>query len=125
MELLLDTHILYWTLYERTKQPALATKLILEADAVYVSASSFWEIAIKVRIGKLKADLDEIVASIEPAGFHELPITSRHAAQVAHLPLHHGDPFDRMLVAQAISEQLHLITTDSRLPQYGDLVIRV
>jgi PIN domain nuclease of toxin-antitoxin system len=125
VKVLLDTHIFYWTLYERIKQPALATKLILEAEAVYVSAASLWEIAIKVKIGKLKADLDEMIATIEPAGFLTLSVTPQHAAQIAKLSLHHTDPFDRMLVAQAMSHPLHLLTVDSKLPPYSSLVIQV
>jgi PIN domain nuclease of toxin-antitoxin system len=66
-----------------------------------------------------------LIAKLQPSGLHELPVTSRHTAKVATLPLHHGDPFDRMLVAQAMSEDLYLITTDRHLPQYGNLVIRV
>lgn len=125
MQLLLDTHIFYWTLYEQSKQPAMATKLMVEAESIFVSAASIWEIAIKVRLGKLQADIDELIANIEPAGLLELPVTSRHSAQVASLPLLHGDPFDRMLIAQAISEPLYLITADSQLPQYSNLVIHV
>lgn len=125
MRLLLDTHIFYWTLYERTRQPALAVKLILDADAVFVSAASLWEIAIKIRIGKLKGDIDQMIENLEPAGFFELPVSKHHAAQVAKLPLHHSDPFDRMLVAQAISEPMYLLTVDSQLPQYSNLIIRV
>jgi PIN domain nuclease of toxin-antitoxin system len=125
VQILLDTHIFYWTLYEQSRQPSLAAKLMIEADAVYVSAASVWEMAIKVRLGKLKADLNEVIASIDPAGFLELPVTARHSAQIASLPLHHTDPFDRMLIAQAMSEPLYLITTDRQLPQYSDLVILV
>ena len=125
MRVLLDTHIFYWTLYEQSRQPALATKLMLEAEAVYVSAASLWEIAIKMRLGKLKGDLEEMVATIAPAGFVALPVMPHHAAQTAKLPLHHTDPFDRMLVAQAMSQPLYLLTVDSQLPQYSNLVIRV
>ena len=125
MKLLLDTHILYWALYDRTRQPAMAVKLILEADAVFVSAATLWEIAIKIRIGKLKGSIDEMIANLEPAGFYELEVRSLHAAQAARLPLHHADPFDRMLVAQAMSESMYLLTVDKKLSQYSDLVIRV
>jgi PIN domain nuclease of toxin-antitoxin system len=125
VKVLLDTRIFYWTLYDRSRQPALATKLMLEAETVYVSAASFWEIAIKVRLGKLKADLDEMIATIAPAGFQTLSVTPQHASQIARLPLHHTDPFDRMLVAQALSQPLHLLTVDSKLPQYSSLVIQV
>jgi PIN domain nuclease of toxin-antitoxin system len=125
VKVLLDTHIFYWTFYERAKQPALATKLMLEAEAVYVSAASLWEIAIKVRLGKVKADLEEMIATIAPAGFLTLPVTTQHAVQIARLPLHHADPFDRMLVAQAVSQPLYLLTVDGQLPQYSSLVIHV
>ena len=125
MRVLLDTRIFYWTLYEQSKQPVKATKLMLEAEAVYVSAASFWEIAIKVRLGKMIADLEEMIATVQPAGFSELPVTSLHTAQVAKLPLLHSDPFDRMLVAQAMSEPLYLLTVDTELPQYSNLVILV
>jgi PIN domain nuclease of toxin-antitoxin system len=125
MQVLLDTHIFYWTLYERSKQPYLATRLIIEAEAVYVSAASFWEISIKVRLGKLKGDMEDMIASIGPAGFLELPVSARHAAEAAKLPLLHTDPFDRMLVAQAINEPLHLLTVDNKLPRYSNLVIPV
>jgi len=125
MKLLLDTHIFYWTLYEKNRQPTLAVKLILDADAVFVSAASLWEIAIKIGIGKLRGDLDEMIANLEPAGLFELPISKHHTAQVAKLPLLHSDPFDRMLVAQATSELMYLLTVDARLPQYSNLVIRV
>lgn len=95
------------------------------AEAIYVSAASLWEIAVKVRIGKLKADPEELVAKLTASGFHPLPVLPQHTLPVAQLPLHHADPFDRMLIAQAISEQIWLLTTDSQLPQYTELVLRV
>jgi PIN domain nuclease of toxin-antitoxin system len=79
----------------------------------------------KVRLGKLSADPERLLATFEASGSIELPVFSLHAAKVATLPLHHGDPFDRMLVAQAMSEQMQLLTTDPKLPQYSNLVIHV
>ena len=125
MRLLLDTHIFYWSFYERLRLSKKTLRLIDQAEEIFVSSASIWEIAIKVRLGKIKADLQELTDSFEPSGFQELPVWSRHALVVAALPLHHTDPFDRLLVAQAISEPLHLVTADAQLKQYSELVIQV
>jgi PIN domain nuclease of toxin-antitoxin system len=95
------------------------------AGAVFVSSASIWEVAIKVRLGKMSADPQELFDQIEANGFYELPIFSKHALLVANLPMHHNDPFDRLLIAQAISEPLHLLTVDAQLKQYSELVIQV
>ncbi|HEY1735934.1 MAG TPA: type II toxin-antitoxin system VapC family toxin, partial [Methylovirgula sp.] len=89
------------------------------------SSASLWEIAIKVRLGKMTADPKELFAQIAVNRFHELPVWSRHALVVADLPLHHTDPFDRLLIAQAMSEPLHFLTADTELKRYSDLVIVV
>ena len=125
MRLLLDTQILYWFFYEPKKLSPKAMQHLTAAEAVLVSSVSVWEIAIKVRIGKMKADPRRMVERFDAAGFGELPIYSRHAAAVSDLPLHHGDPFDRLLIAQAMSEPLHLLTTDAQLKPYSHLVIEV
>jgi PIN domain nuclease of toxin-antitoxin system len=125
MRLLLDTQIVYWLFYEQRNVPAVARRLIEDADEVLISAVAVWEIAIKVRIGKMNADPEELEGLLETAGFTELPVLARHAVQVASLPMHHGDPFDRLLVAQAIYEQLNLVSTDAILKQYSELVIEV
>jgi PIN domain nuclease of toxin-antitoxin system len=125
MRVLADTHIFYWLFYEQHKLPSAARVILDDADAVYVSAASFWEIAIKVRVGKLKVDLPELLASLKPANLIELPVLARHTALVSTLPLYHADPFDRLLIAQAISEPLRLLTTDAKLRQYSELVIQV
>ncbi len=96
-----------------------------EAEEVFVSSASIWEVAIKVRLGKMNADPQELFDQIERNGFQELPVLSRHALLVAKLPMHHTDPFDRLLVAQAMSEPLHLLTADPQLRQYSELVIQV
>ena len=90
-----------------------------------MSAASIWEVAIKVRLGKLEADPYALAAAIEPSGFIELPVRAVHAAGVAALALHHHDPFDRLLLAQALAEPLRLLTADAVLSQYSDLVLRV
>jgi len=95
------------------------------ADEVYVSAASIWEIAIKSRLGKLDADADELAAAIAASGFVELPVRSVHAAATHRLPMHHDDPFDRLLVAQAMSEPLRLLSADAILGRYTDLVIPI
>jgi PIN domain nuclease of toxin-antitoxin system len=125
MHILLDTHIYLWHVSDDELLSKEARSLILEAESIHISAASLWEIAIKVKLGKLNADLERLIAEMESSGFLELPVTSRHAAQVAKLPLLHGDPFDRLLVAQAMNEPLYLVTTDSQLPQYSTLVIQV
>lgn len=125
MRLLLDTHIFYWAFYERDRLSKKALGLIDEAEAIFVSSASIWEIAIKVRLGKIKADPVELIEHIEESGFQELPVLSRHAIIVAALPMHHTDPFDRLLIAQAISEPLHLVTADTKLQSYSELVVQV
>ena len=125
MRLLLDTHIVYWYFYDDARVPKRALEIMQSAQSVYVSSVTLWEIAIKVRIGKMQAAPEEMIHRMDESGLLELPITFVHAVEVAKLPLLHGDPFDRMLVAQAIGESLFLITADSQLSQYSNLVIRV
>lgn len=121
MRLLLDTHIFIWAITGSSKLTP-AKDLILSAEVVYVSAASIWEIAIKSGLGKIKGDPREMASAIELSGFVELPVSARHAARVATLPNHHSDPFDRLLIAQALSEPLLLLTADRTLAQYSDVV---
>jgi|ERR1035437_6100742 PIN domain nuclease of toxin-antitoxin system len=125
MRLLLDTQILYWFYYEPQNLQEATQQIMTEAEAVYVSSASIWEIAIKVRLGKMTANPRRIVQLLHAAGFAELPVFSRHTVIVADLPMYHGDPFDRLLIAQAISEPLNLLTADAQLKQYSNLVIQV
>lgn len=125
MRLLLDTHVFLWAVAASPLLKPSARRVIEAADQVHVSAASLWEIAIKVRLGKLKADPAELVAAIEASGFIELPVRAVHAASVAQLALHHHDPFDRLLVAQALAEPLRLLTADAALAAYGDIVLPV
>lgn len=122
MRLLLDTHLVLWALAGHPRLPSGAKRLIKAADAVYVSAVSVWEVAIKQRLGKLEVGLADLLAGIDEAGFLELPVRAAHAARVAELELIHTDPFDRLLVAQAMAEPLRLLTADELLGQYTDLV---
>ncbi len=117
--LLLDTHLLLWAVSAPQKL-SLATRKRLDACEVFVSAASIWEVSIKTALGNLDADPAALLAEIEPAGFRLLPVTGEHAAAVALLPPVHNDPFDRMLVAQAKTEPLLLLTNDAALAGYGD-----
>ena len=122
MRVLLDTHLFLWTVLGSPKLKAPARKVIASASAVFVSSASIWEVSIKAGLGKIDVAPGLLVDELEAGGFLELPVTARHAAQVAELPRHHGDPFDRLLIAQAQSEQLLLLTVDEALGGYGDSV---
>jgi PIN domain nuclease of toxin-antitoxin system len=125
MRLLLDTHIFLWAVAGSPRLKRATRRFIESAEQVHVSAASIWEVAIKARLGKLEADPNALVAAIESSGFIELPVRTTHAAGVSGLPLHHKDPFDRILVAQAMAEPLKLLTADAVLAQYSDLVVLV
>jgi PIN domain nuclease of toxin-antitoxin system len=121
VRVLLDTHLLLWALAAPSRLPPIARRIIEESD-VFVSAASIWEISIKASLGKLAADPRDVLAALEPAGFLALLVSGEHAARVAALPPLHRDPFDRMLVAQALSEPMRLLTNDAALAGYGDIV---
>lgn len=125
MRLLLDTHVYLWAVAGAPRLGPAARRLIEGADQVYVSAVSIWEAAIKARLGKLQVDPHELAAAIEPSGFIELPVRAAHAAGVGGLDLHHNDPFDRLLLAQALAEPLRFVTADAVLQRYSDIVILV
>ena len=117
--LLLDTHVLLKALADDPGlAPATRSAITDSANEVFVSAVSVWEIAIKRSLGKLRAP-DGMASLIEESGFLELVVTSFHAEQAGGLPMHHRDPFDRMLVAQAQAEGLSIVTVDSRISLYG------
>lgn len=122
MRILLDTHIYLWWMSDDKRLSTTARQKIANAHEVYISSASIWELAIKVSLGKLAIDIDECVSRIRQEYFIELPVAAKHAATVRALPQLHGDPFDRMLVAQAICEPLHLLTHDTRLAPYSNLV---
>jgi PIN domain nuclease of toxin-antitoxin system len=125
MKILLDTRILYWWFYSSSRVPPLAKEQIFGAETVYVSSASILEIVVKGQLRKVASDPMRLAQHIEMTGFHELPITARHAATVASLPPLLSDPFDRILIAQAMSEPLHLVTTDEKLRPYSELVVLV
>ena len=125
MRLLIDTQIFIWTVLDNDKLGVKARQIMLGAREVFVSAVSIWEIAIKAKIGKLEGDPDEFVEAIEESGFRELMISAKHAAKVHELPLYHRDPFDRLLIAQALTEPMRFLTADSVLEQYSELVMMI
>lgn len=125
MRLLVDTHVLLWIMANDPALSPTAREIIGRAETVYASAASIWEVSIKSALGKLKIDQERFMKALPATGFTPLPITWEHADAVRRLPALHRDPFDRLLVAQAISEPLKLMTADQMLAQYSELVITV
>ncbi len=125
MRILIDTHIYLWWLQDHPRLSKDARNTIVSATEVFVSSASIWEAAIKTAMGKLDADLDALVAEIANSGFQELPVTAKHAAMVMQLADLHRDPFDRILIAQALCEPLRFLTADEVLRGYSELVIVV
>ena len=128
MRVLLDTQIALWALTDSPRLSQEARSLILEpANDIYFSSASIWEIAIKHRLARhdMPVSGDEAAKLCRTAGYIELPVTSIHTATTEALPLHHTDPFDRILVAQAKSEPMRLVTHDRILPKYGDGILLV
>ncbi|UQS17002.1 type II toxin-antitoxin system VapC family toxin [Pseudomonas sp. HS6] len=125
MRVLLDTHVLLWVLADDQKLSGKARQLINNAAEIYVSAATFWEMAIKVGLGKLSVDLDEIRRYCVESGFIELPVSSEHAIAVKDLESHHRDPFDRLIVATAMTEPMKLLTADPIVAKYTSLAILI
>ena len=127
MKLLLDTQIAIWSIAGSDRLTASMRELLGSTSTdVYVSSVSIWEIAIKHALHKPSASPfsgAEAIAHCRTIGYDLLTITPDHAAAVGSLPLHHGDPFDRLLVAQALTEPLRLVTADKRLAAYSDTVM--
>ncbi|MDP2308538.1 MAG: type II toxin-antitoxin system VapC family toxin [Pseudomonadota bacterium] len=127
MKFLLDTHALLFWVYEPARLGALALRAMADRDnQIFWSTASSWEVAIKVGLGKL--ELDGPVSEVIPSellrhGFTLLPIDHAHVLAVAELPRHHGDPFDRLLVAQAQAERLTLLTADPRIAAYDIAIV--
>ena len=123
-KLLLDTNVVIWLLLgDRDAVSSQVTELLLDEDnSISVSAVSTWEIAIKRSLGKLDIDASWAKA-LTHLRFDQMPITAEHAAMVEHLPWHHRDPFDRLLVAQAILEDHVMVSADRQMKQYDIEVI--
>lgn len=125
MVLLLDTHVLLWVLDAPERLPReIAGQLESPETTVYFSAASIWEIAIKASLGKIDFPYspEAIAQAARDTGFVELPVRAEHGAKVAQLPLHHRDPFDRLLIAQSLLLPAQLLTADAALVPYTELV---
>ncbi|MBB5372707.1 type II toxin-antitoxin system VapC family toxin [Acidocella aromatica] len=128
MRLLLDTHLLLWALAEPDRLDATTRTALEDAgNEVLFSAASLWEIAIKAGLGRPDFAFEprQILCAALDTGFVELPVHADAAILVAKLPPHHRDPFDRLLIAQAMSEPVRFYTADPVLPPYSELVTLV
>ena len=128
MRLLLYTHIALWAITDSPKLSKQVRELIsMPTTEVYVSAASVWEIAIKHSLGRSNMPVsgDQASRYFTESGYVLLPVTAEHAAATETLPSIHADPFDRMLVAQALTEPLRLVTHDATVARYGDSVMLV
>lgn len=126
MNLLLDTHAFLWFVAGDNRLSARARRAMEHADAeLFLSAASIWEMAIKASLGRLAlpAPLDQYIAAKLQNGFRVLPVEWSHAAAVEKMPFHHRDPFDRLLIAQAISEGMPLVSVDPAFHAYKVKVI--
>jgi PIN domain nuclease of toxin-antitoxin system len=128
VRLLLDTHVALWAITDSPKLPAEARRVILApVNDIYVSAVSIWEVSIKHGLGRRQMPISgkQALDFFTEAGYGLLPVTPEHAALVETLAPHHTDPFDRMLVAQALAEPMRLLTHDMMVARYSDTVIVV
>ena len=123
MRFLVDTHALYWYIDGDPQLCPTARTLIQDAaNQVLISPASYWEIAIKVSMGKWKLNRsyeDFMEIGLIKYGFQVLPILPAHTSLLIGMPFHHKDPFDRLLVAQALVEQIPIVSADRDLDQYG------
>jgi len=118
VRLLLDSNALIWAIGRPAELSAATRRDIQGAEERYVSIASLWEIAIKISLGKLALP-HEVTAALDVLAAQSLSITAEHVRRVQALPLHHRDPFDRMLIAQAIEEGLTVVTRDRHFKLYG------
>lgn len=121
--LLLDTHVLLWWDMNDPRLAGAARAAIEAADQVFVSAASAWEAAIKTAAGKLRTSRSLATMAAE-AHFLQMPVTFEHAGAVATLPPHHGDPFDRLIIATAKVEDLRIVTNDAKFASYDVPLVR-
>ena len=120
MKLLLDSHAFLWWLSDDRELSEAARGAIADPrNVIYVSAATIWEIEIKRALGRLDAGTADFVTELEANRFAELPVRAAHAAVAARLPTHHGDPFDRMLIAQSQIDGLVCVTRDGAFEAYG------
>lgn len=124
VDILLDTHMVIWLLDDPERVPPVVRAAVEGADSTAsISAASWFEMAVKVATGKLKLKLETAHARMRRLGVLDLPIRVDHAIELAKLPLHHRDPFDRLLVAQARVEEMTLVTVDRQLADYDVPII--
>ena len=124
MNLLLDTHVLLWWLDDNPTLSKKAKEAIADGgNIIFISAATIWEIRIKHSLGKLKIPRN-FRKVLDLQGFEMLPISADHAHLVGELPIHHRDPFDRMLIAQAFFENFTLVSRDNRFKQYKVPIIK-
>ncbi|MEI2764313.1 MAG: type II toxin-antitoxin system VapC family toxin [Dermatophilaceae bacterium] len=117
MRVLLDTHVVLWQFSGQRDLSEAAREAIAAADDLLISVVSFAEMGVKVAVGKLDIP-DDLPSRIADAGVRTLGLSPTHGLAVAHLPVHHRDPFDRLLIAQAMTERLTMITADTRFAKY-------
>ena len=126
MKILLDTHVLIWASEKNSKLKASIIKEIIDgSNDVYYSTASIWEIAIKKNLGKIDIDLEIMIDALEKMNFIELPINVQHILNLNTLPNYHKDPFDRILIAQALVEPMRLYTHDGILSKYAPELIKL
>lgn len=128
MNLLLDTHVALWAITDSPKLPKKALELIESPkSSVWISAATIWEIAIKHSLarGDMPVSSQDALRYFRDSGYGFLPVEPEHAAAVEDLPAHHADPFDRILVAQALVEPMRLITHDAMVARYSNTIIEV
>jgi len=120
MEYLLDTHTFLWFINGDSELSKDAKRIIENQDLKYISIATFWEIAIKISIGKLQIDMpfQELKLHVVRNGFELLPITFEHTDHLVNLAMHHKDPFDRIIIAQAYCDNLTVISRDSNFEKY-------
>lgn len=122
MRLLLDTHVLLWWVTGDRRLSKETTALIADSEhEIAVSAATFWEIAIKKGLGRIDVDLEELHEEVRGSAFEELPVRIAHTISLDGLPPKHTDPFDRLLIAQAIVETRQLVTRDEAILRYADV----
>ena len=128
MNLLLDTHVALWAITDSPKLPQNARDLIASAKTtVWVSTANIWEIAIKHSLGRgdMPVSGRDAMRHFQKSGYRFLPIEAEHAVAVEELPAYHQDPFDRILVAQALVEPMRLMTHDPLVARYSDTIIKI
>ncbi|MBP6900110.1 MAG: type II toxin-antitoxin system VapC family toxin [Burkholderiaceae bacterium] len=128
MNLLLDTHVALWAISDSPRLPPKARELLVSAKTtVWVSAASVWEIAIKHGLGRgdMPVSAQDALRYFQDSGYRILAIEAEHAAAVEQLPSHHSDPFDRILIAQALVEPMRLMTHDTLVARYSDTIIEI